>query len=370
MEGWSRAEARSWSASRRWVCGFNFIPSTAVNFLEMWHADSFDRSTIERELGWGADIGFNAIRINTHFLVWQHDRDGLLERLDWVMAVAARSGIDTVPCLFDDCGFGGLEPEYGPQPDPVPGVHNSRAVASPGRALVMDRRRWDALESYLRDIVRSFRTDERVLFWDLYNEPGNRMIFRADGYSEYDPGLTGHSRALMEASFRWARAESPSQPLTVAAWSTPLPGSGLPPYQTEIDAAALALSDVVSFHAYWNTAHVSRFIAHLETRDRPMFCTEWMARAVDSRIDDQLRLFRDRGIGCFQWGFVRGRTQTHLPWPPELVASNGGLATKDVWFHDVLHEDGRPYDPKEIETVKELTEPYRRKLRNMGETFK
>jgi hypothetical protein len=370
MDRWSRAEARSWSASRPWVCGFNFLPSTSVNFLEMWHADSFDRGTIERELGWAAEIGFNAIRINTHFLVWEHDRDGLLERLDWVMSVAARSGIDTVPCLFDDCGFGGFEPEFGPQPDPVPGVHNSRAVASPGRALVMDRTRWDALEGYLRDIVRAFRTDARVLFWDLYNEPGNRMIFGPDGYSEYDRGLTDHSHALMEASFRWARAENPAQPLTVAAWTTPLPGSSLPPYQTEIDAAALTLSDVVSFHAYWAKAHVSTFIAHLEALGRPMYCTEWMARAVDSRIEDQLRLFRDKGIGCFQWGFVRGRTQTHLPWPPELVAANGGLSTEEVWFHDVLHEDGRPYDQKEIDTVKGLTELSRRKLRKMGGTSK
>ena len=355
MQRWTIADANEWSASRCWVCGFNFAPSTAVNFLDMWHADTFDRTTIERELRWAADIGFNAIRINPHFLVWKHDRDGLLERLDWVMSLADRLGIDTVPCLFDDCGFGGLEPEYGPQPQPVAGVHNSRAVANPGRGTVMDRGAWPDLEAYLRDIVRSFRNDERILFWDLYNEPGNRMIFETDGFRQYDAALVGHSRDLMEASFVWARAETPSQPLTVAAWTTPLPGSDLPPYRTEIDIAALALSDMVSFHAYWKAAHVARFIAHLNQLGRPMMCTEWMARAVDSRIVDQLHLFHDAGVGCFQWGFVRGRTQTHLPWPDDLVATHGGVATRDVWFHDVLYEDGRPYDPAEIETVTELT---------------
>jgi hypothetical protein len=367
MERWTGAEAVAWAASRPWACGFNFLPSSAVNFLEMWQADSFDRATIERELGWAAEIGFNAVRINPHFLVWQHDRDGLLERLDWVMSVAARLGIDTVPCLFDDCGFGGFEPEYGPQPGPVPGVHNSRAVASPGRAMVMDRRAWPALEAYLRDVVRTFRTDRRILFWDLYNEPGNRMIFGPDGYHEYDAALVGHSHDLMAASFRWAREEAPSHPLTVAAWTTPLPGTDMPPYQTEIDASALALSDLISFHAYWQTSHVARLIEHLSALGRPMFCTEWMARAVNSRIEDQLRLFCDSGVGCFQWGFVKGRTQTHLPWPADLVSAHGGLAARDVWFHDVLHEDGRPYDPNEIEIVKLLTGKTKASPRKSGE---
>jgi len=355
MDRWTEAEANAWGAARKWVCGFNYLPSTAVNFLEMWHRDTFDRATIERELGWAGDIGFNAFRINLHFLVWKHDRGGLMERLDWTMDLAARLGIDAVPCLFDDCGFGGDEPVYGPQPDPIPGVHNSRAVASPGRARVMDASVRPELEAYVRDIVGTFRDDPRVLFWDLYNEPGNRMIFGLDGFGEYDPALAAHSRNLMDASFDWARDEAPEQPLTVAAWTTPLPGTELPPYQTDMDRAAIALSDIVSFHAYWTTTHVARFIDHLARHKRPMVCTEWMARAIDSRIQHQLGLFHDRNVGSFQWGFVKGRTQTHLPWPVDLVRAHGGIENRETWFHDVLHEDGTPYDPKEIETVRRLT---------------
>ena len=359
MERWTDAEAKAWAAGRPWICGFNYLPPSAVNFLDMWRRDSFDRAAIERDLRWAAEIGFNALRVNPHFLVWRHDRDGLMERLDWVMGAAARLGLSTAPCLFDDCGFGGFEPEYAPQPDPIPGVHNSRAVANPGRATVMDRSAWPALKAYLRDVVRTFRDDHRILFWDLYNEPGNRMIFGPDGYRTYDAALTAHSHALLKASFRWARDVAPSQPLTVAAWSTPPQDASMPPYATDIDATALALSDIVSFHAYWSAARVARLIARLGARpgasSRPMICTEWMARAVHSRIDDQLRLFRDSGVGCFQWGLVKGRTQTHLPWPADLVAAHGGVATRDVWFHDLLHEDGRPFDPREIETVKLLT---------------
>jgi len=355
MDRWSADEAQAWWDGKPWICGFNFLPSTAVNFLEMWYSDSFDPATIERELGWAGKIGFNAMRVNLHSLVWEHDRDGFLARIDHVMEIAQGAGIDTVLCLFDDCGFGGAEPVYGPQPDPVPGIHNSRAVACPGRDTVVDPTRRPVLESYLRDIVRSFANDPRVLFWDLYNEPGNRMEFVSGGFSKYDGDLDRHSLSLMEQAFDWARRERPAQPVTVAAWTTPLPGEDAHPYQTEIDRAALRLSDIVTFHAYWKADHVARFIDDLAGLGRPMLCTEWMARAVDSRIDDQLQLFHDRKVGCFQWGLVKGRTQTHLPWPADLVKAHGGAPDRSVWFHDLLHEDGRPYAPHEVQTIAALT---------------
>ncbi|MBF9030895.1 cellulase family glycosylhydrolase [Rhodobacterales bacterium HKCCE3408] len=351
MTRWNEKDAQAWASARNWTCGFNFLPSTAVNFIEMWHRDSFDPATIERELGWAAGLGFTAFRINLHYLVWLHDRDGLLDRLDRVMGMADARGIETVPVLFDDCGFGGAEPEYGPQPDPEPGVHNSRAVASPGRARLLDESEWDGFLSYVRDIVGHFRTDPRVAFWDLYNEPGNRMIFRRDGADLHEPDFSGQSLALMRDSFAAARSVAPDQPLTVGAWSTPVAGATEAAYETEMDRTALEMSDILSFHAYLATSKVAAIIDKLDGHGRPVFCTEWMARPVASRIADQLALFRDRHVGCFQWGLVQGRTQTWLPWPADLVAAHGGEATRDVWFHDLLDRDGNPYDPHEVRAL-------------------
>jgi hypothetical protein len=351
-ERWSKAEAQAWWAARPWICGFNFLPSTAVNFLEMWHRDSFDAATIERELGWAADLGFNVFRINLNYLVWKHDRDGLLDRLDRVMGMASSRGIDTIPVLFDDCGFGGVEPEYGPQPDPIPSVHNSRAVASPGRALLRSGTEKDGFDRYVGDIIGRFRSDTRVLFWDLYNEPGNRMIFGPDGATLHEPDFSDESLALMRASFAAARACAPAQPLTVGAWTTPVAGATAAAYETLIDKTALALSDIVTFHAYLSTDKVDAIITELAAMGRPMLCTEWMARPVGSRIRDQLSLFRARDVGCVQWGLVQGRTQTWLPWPAELVAAHGGDADRSVWFHDILDPSGQPYDLSEVETLR------------------
>lgn len=349
---WSATDARAWWDSRPWLCGFNFLPSTAVNFIEMWHRDSFDAATIERELGWAADLGYNAFRINLHYLVWKHDRDGLMDRLDRVMGMGAAVGIDAIPVLFDDCGFGGFEPQYGPQPDPVPGVHNSRAVASPGRALLNDGREDEGFDHYVADVVSRFRSDPRIAFWDLYNEPGNRMIFGPSGADLYLPDFSEQSLGLMRQSFAVARTQAPNQPLTVGAWSTPVSGVLDAAYETEIDQSALELSDIITFHAYLSNERVADIITALENRNRPMICTEWMARPVGSRIESQLKLFRQRGVGCVQWGLVQGRTQTWLPWPEELVAAHGGDADRSVWFHDVLYPSGTPYDQNEVDALR------------------
>lgn len=320
-------------------------------------ADTFDRDGIARELGWAADLGMNSIRTNLHFLVWKHDRDGLMIRFDWLLQTAADRGLSVMPVLFDDCSFGGLEPVYGPQPDLVPGIHNSRAVASPGRAAVMDRTLWPNFRAYVEDIIRVHRDDPRVLAWDLYNEPGNRMIFPAQGgYAEHDPAMTAHSLELMERAFGWARALSPVQPLTVAAWRTPKLGHDNPAFDDPVDRRALALSDIVTFHAYCDLAHARRFAAQLAVLGRPMLTTEWMARTIDSRITDQLPFYHDNRIGAYNWGFVNGRTQTHHPWPRELEALHGYVQAPDQWFHDLLWPDGRAYDPAESAVMANLTD--------------
>lgn len=353
---WTAQQANDWWSERDWLCGFNFLPSSAVNFLEMWMGDTFDKDAIKRELTWASEIGFNAVRTNPHFLVWKNDRDGLLERIDWFLEIASVLGMTTMPVLFDDCGFGGAEPEYGPQPDPVPNIHNSRAVANPGRNAVMNRDRWGEFEHYIKDLIGTFAEDPRILLWDLYNEPGNLMIFTKIGlFAEHDHALTEHSRDLMVSCFQWARDISPVHPLSVAAWRTPPAGYRAKAFDNEIDRLALELSDVITFHAYCDRTQAEVYVDQLSELGRPILSTEWMARTIDSKFDDQLILYHDRKVGCFNWGLVKGRTQTHLPWPHTLEELLGGVVNENAWFHDVLRADGSPYDKTETQLIAELT---------------
>jgi len=60
---WTKEEANAWYAKQPWLVGCDFIPSTAINQLEMWQAETFDTATIDRELGWAASIGMNTVRV-------------------------------------------------------------------------------------------------------------------------------------------------------------------------------------------------------------------------------------------------------------------------------------------------------------------
>ena len=358
---WSAERANEWWAERDWVCGFNFLPSTAVNFLEMWMGSTFDHETIGRELKWASDLGFNSVRTNIQFLDWKNDRDGLIKRLDWFLASANQLGISTMPALFDDCGFGGLEPTYGIQPDPVANIHNSRAVASPGRATVMDRSQWSDLKRYVTDVITQFQDDPRILLWDLYNEPGNLSIFAADSSTtEYDQKLLTHSRDLMVECFGWAREIDPSQPLTVGAWRTRTESQDKV-YNNDIDRLALEYSDVITFHAYCDLAHAQQYVGELTKMGRPVISTEWMARSIGSKIDDQLEFYHRNKIGCYNWGMVKGRSQTHLPWPHLPEESN------QPWFHDVLWPDGTAYNQDEVQLVSKLARMNGREPKGVSE---
>jgi hypothetical protein len=333
-EVWPRERIAEWYARQPWLCGFNYLPRTAINWIDLWQAESFDAGAITEELGWAHEVGFNTLRTNLHSLVWADDPAGLRARVDRVLGIAARQGMRTMFCLFDDCGFSGREPQLGPQGDPVPGVHNSGACASPGRAVVRDRRQWGGLEHYVKDIVGHFRDDARIVAWDVYNEPGNEASFLPRPTLGSGDPLLPHSLELLKASFSWAREMRPTQPLTVGVWNPGWP---------EENAVLLQLSDFVSFHNYAELSLLEAHVESLRSQGRPVVCTEWLARGLGSRVETHLPYFIRERIGCYHWGLVNGRTQTHLPWPGFESAYADG-----TWQHDLFHTDGTPYDAGEL----------------------
>lgn len=373
---WSKEKIWQWYDALPWLCGFNYLPRTAVNFTEMWQKETFDPETIEQELAWAQDIGFNSLRTNLPFIVWEADSQGLLERLEHFLTICEKNGLRVMICPLDDCGFSGEHPYLGTQKPPEPGVHNSQAAASPGRNVVMDKSRWPQIGAYVRDIVSAYRTDSRIFIWDLYNEPGNNLIFKADGEHLDSQHLnTGEleqfSNELMLKLFESARDVDPVQPLTVGGWHVPPPWEKGEVYDHFIDLEALdhsgkvhthfidlnafEHSDVISFHAYCNPKRLEVIIRNLKRYDRPVLCTEWMGRQAGSRIANLLPIFHREKIGCYQWGLVKGQTQTYIPWP-NLKAQLGvwDEATGE-WFHDLLNPDGSPHHPEEVMLIQRLT---------------
>ncbi len=196
------------------------------------------------------------------------------------------------------------------------------------------------------------------MLWDLYNEPGQRAIFSKLGVvTQYDEAMTKYSRDLMVDSFRWAREVMPTQPLTVAAWRTPEAGTNDKAFDDEIDRLAIALSDVITFHAYCSREVAEKYLTWFQTFGRPVMSTEWMARTIGSKFEDQLDMYHASKAGCFQWGMVQGRTQTHLPWPHTVSEGSEADLDENAWFHDLLRNDGTPFNHAETELISQLTQP-------------
>jgi hypothetical protein len=324
-EPWTLEKAWAWYKLQPWLVGANFTPSTAINQLEMWQKDTFDPLTIDRELSWAAALGMNCVRVYLHDMLHQADADGFKQRIDKYLQIAAWHNIRTVFVLFDDCW--NQQPQLGKQPQPKPGVHNSGWVQSPGSECVVDPDTWESLESYVSDVVSTFADDRRVLFWDLYNEPGNNK-------------LDEQSLPLLKKAFQWARQARPSQPLSVAVWyNNPL-----------MNEYILSASDVITFHNYDDVAVLVEQIAELKTHDRPLICTEYMARPRGSLFVTHMPIFKQEGVGCINWGLVSGKTNTIFPW-----GSEEGTPEPEVWFHDILRADGTPFNEQEMEFIRSIT---------------
>lgn len=324
---WTKEKSHEWYAAQSWLTGCNFQPSTAINQVEMWHASTFDRATIDKELGWAADLGFNLMRVYLSSEVWKSDPEGFKKRINDYLSVSNRHGIKTMFVFFDDCW--NEETVSGKQPEPKPGVHNSGWVQDPAVSLRKDTAKlFPVLEKYVKDIVTTFKDDPRVLLWDLYNEPGN---------SKHNCT----SLPLLRNVFKWARQVNPSQPLSAGIWYFGC---------MELNVFQIENSDIVTYHNYSNEKDHEMWINFLKMQDRPMICTEYMARRNDSRFQNIMPLLKKHKVGAINWGFVSGKTNTIFAWDEPKPNEK----EPKLWFHDIYRQDKTPFDPAEVSFIKQM----------------
>ncbi|MCE1199582.1 MAG: hypothetical protein LWW85_11485 [Marinilabiliales bacterium] len=324
---WTPEKAQAWKSSHGWLRGSNFNPSTAINQLETWQAESFDTTTINRELGWAQSIGLNAMRVFLHHVAWETDKEGFKKRMDQYLKIATAHGVQTIFVFFDDC----WNPTYkaGKQPEPKPGIHNSGWVRDPGELLYTDTTLVHTLEAYVKDVLTTFRDDQRIALWDLYNEPGNS-------------GYGNRSMPLLQKVFIWAREVNPSQPLSSGVWSLPL---------KELNAFQVANSDIITYHNYDDPVKHKAAIDTLRKCNRPLVCTEYMARRNNSLFTNIMPLLKKEDIAAINWGLVAGKTNTKYAWSEPMP---DGSEPK-LWFHEIFRPDGSPYKTEETELIRSLT---------------
>lgn len=347
---WSAERAAAWFEKNGWIAGCNYIPAYAINQLEMWQAETFDLTEIDKELSWAASLGFNTVRVFLHHLLWEQDRVGFRYRIDQFLDVANKYGIKTMLVLFD--AVWDPNPKLGKQPEPKMNIHNSGWVQSPGFDVLNDVTRYDELRDYVQGIVQYFKNDERVLIWDLFNEPDNMNLasYKDDFYALHKAEL---SLQLLKKTINWVRVIDPIQPITAAPWQW-VDMNNL----SRIDQFMFTHSDIVSFHCYEPKDKLEERIISLKQFGRPLLCTEYMARPFECTFQDVLPVLKKHNVGAYSWGLVSGKTQTHCAWD-----SWQKPAHPELWFHDIFHADGTPYDSEEVEFLKEITK------KEVAETF-
>jgi len=351
---WPEQKANAWYARQPWLVGSNYVPKSAINQLEMWQEATFDPVEIDKELSWAEAMGMNTMRVFLHDLLWQQDAGGFQTRIDRFLTIASQHHIRPMFVLFDSC-WDPL-PHLGPQHPPIPGVHNSGWVESPGAAALADATQYPRLKAYVQGMVGAFAVgafakDNRILAWDVWNEPGvdNAGSYPKEELKEKDK--TARVTALLPQVFEWAREANPMQPLTSGVWAVDTSPDGAD--LGELQQIQLRESDIITFHNYSWPEYFKRQVSWLKKYNRPVICTEYMARPVGSTFDTVLPIAKEEQVGAINWGFVAGKTQTYLPW--ESWEHPYVLSQPPVWFHEVLRPDGTPYRQAEVDLIRRLT---------------
>jgi len=343
-EKWTPEQASAWYAKQPWLVGGNYTPRTAINQLEMWQADTWDPRTIDQELGWAQQLGFTSMRVFLHDLAWKNDRAGFLKRMEQFLDIAERHKIGVMFVLFDSVWD--PYPKAGKQRAPYPHRHNSGWVQSPGQDILKDPAKQDELKAYVQDVIGHFRNDRRIQVWDLFNEPDNLV---PQYRSVLLPNKVEFALQLLKKTFVWAREMNPTQPLTSGVW---IGNWGDESKLSPTERCQLEESDVISFHSYGPAGDARKCVENLRRYQRPILCTEFMARPQGSRFDPVLGYFREQNVGAYCWGFVDGKTQTIYPWDSW---EKKYTAEPNPWFHDILRGNGAPYDQKEVDYIKAQT---------------
>jgi len=136
----------------------------------MWQEDTFDPGLIDIELGWAENVlGFKTVRVFLHNLAWEEDNNGFIDRVKQYLSIARSHNIQTMFVLLDSCWQ--PDPKTGAQPEPVPFVHNSVWMQSPGGVVVRDPDLFQSkVQPYITSTISELTGEEGILAWDIWNE--------------------------------------------------------------------------------------------------------------------------------------------------------------------------------------------------------
>ena len=352
MEKWTKEKAWQWYNSHPWIRGCNYMSADCINRVDQWQELHFEErlKTTEEELKVMKELGFNSVRLILEYVVWEKEHDSFLERFERYISLLDKYGISAMIVLANDCMPPKTElwkmPDIGEQSYDI-GYHGGKKHSQHGRHTgpaphfyLDDPKTAESYFKMVEEIVTLYKDDNRILMWDLFNEPGNSQ-------------RSGITLPILERMVKVVRNINPSQPLTIGAWCCDKNYEFTMPE----DVFAIENSDIITYHNYSRYDEHIRVIKYLKRFGRPLINTEWLARCTGNTVQDNFPLFYLENIGCYNWGFVAGKYQTYEPYEAHWQWYNDDKnAPIDFtkWFHDLYRPSLRPYDPKETELIKKF----------------
>lgn len=346
-EVWTSQQAKEWASKLPYLSGVNYVPSTAINSIEIWRAETFDEKTIRHEMGLLKSLGMNTVRVFLNDLVYEKDSKGMFERIDKFLEICEEYDVYVMFTFFTN---GGLpEPVWGEQPKPRPGIHNSGWMKTPRLSVLQDETKWGYLKDYVHNTVKRYANHPRVVVWDIFNEPGNvgsAHIAQKELSQKIIEHNTIQSKKLMLAAFKWARDANPSQPCTASIWESSKKINNM------FHKEQLENCDIITYHCYGTLHKHVIMLQELLKHNRPIMCTEWMARHTGSGFNPILEFLKANDIDSYAFGLKAGKIQTELVWPSLQRLNFPGV--NQIWFHDIFDKNDKPYCKEEVDYIRRI----------------
>jgi len=267
------------------VRGFNYVPSYAFVLNDIM--DMFDEKVWDREFGFARDLNANSLRIWLSSVSYHRDPTRFARNFQKALCLAERHDLTIMPTLYNrwvdaNYPFGQLDLAHVLAPQPP---HNEHA-------------------KYVTQLVSAFRSDPRIIMWDMCNEPYGYSYIRESGIKQE---FKKRETAFMKMLFEAARDAQPSQPLTLGT-SGPVEHN---------DRETYDLADVICFHPYpgwWNDEYERETVSYIDLAnrmDKPLLCSETCQGSLDDRVRQEcikssIGVLRNRGIGWYAWQLCAG----------------------------------------------------------------
>lgn len=296
---WTEKQAWDWEKKVGTIIGFNQPESAYPGMTNL---------EILRK---AADLGFNSVR----FWLKGEDVDAQIAYIKKMADEAESCGMTISPVLS-------LQRKY----------FNDKENEKENLKIV---------EELVKTLIRPFANDERIVIWDIWNEPG---------FKTGDPE-TFREMGWVEKMVHWCREENLCQPITASIIWDPDRDADVSSPTWEKRRQVEAMMDLHNFHSYDCARNFGAEIDYTLDRirkisNRPIVCTEAMIRVNGSSVQRTLPVFAREHVHVYLWGLYNNDWNWSVKW---------GRSTYDAFdpmFHDFLWADGDAYDAREFPFIK------------------